>query len=495
MLDIDENQLLSKNEFEHLFRWKDLTSFYIYLSKTQEESDLDLTLDDYIKAMLTNRLAFNIDSNIVLSNRWQGYVECKIIRNPWFGWCSLIVGILPGMLGGLLNGLWYIPSWLLNVLFYWTFVYNVIEIMIKIWAYGNIGWFKFRYLNLIQYEDPPFVQWCAFYNDKQENMKRSRSGGVANRGLRRRSSNNSNHSNNNNQLPLPQLQLTHSTSVSEYMNDNDAINPLYIPRALNYLTHEDWEWCESNLCKNFIGGDNYTIWRRKKDMVANWFDFLVMTFSILGVFFQGVIIGDYYDVTIFLQLPLLRLFTLIESNLQIGFEIITVANKSYAVIMVAVLFLFIWSRIGVSLFYEKTDVVLEDIYDYDANITFDSLGQGILTLLQIMIGEAWDEIMDTNVLATRSVYSIYFLIYVLIMTLFIVHIVTGLILAGMNSVKKQMMQASVEAQNAMRYRGIIDNKQSSSLSLKRKKWGPASPNKLETWKVKNRIFSVGHSNS
>ena len=464
MLDIDENQLLSKNQFDRLFRWKDLTSFYIYLSKTQKCDSADLSLDNYINAILTKRLSFNIDDNIVVSNRWQAYVECKIIRNPWFGWCSLIVGIFPAMLGGLLNGVSManISPLLLKVLFYWTFMYNTIEIAIKIWAFGNIGWFKFRYFNLIKYEDPPFVQWCTF-NNMQKNMTRSLSGAsIAKKSSYTKVK--------NSQLSSPLLQK----SVSESDDDCDEKNK-YTPPALRYLTYEDWVWCEENLTKNFIAGDNSTIWTRKREIVANWFDFVVVAFSILGVLYH-VIVDDYYDSTIFLQLPLLRLFTLIESNLQIGFEIIMVANKSFAVIMVAILYLFIWARIGVSLFYQKTDVVLTD---YDSDVTFDSLHEGISTLVQIMIGEAWDEIMHVNVLATGDIYCIYFVIYVLIITLFIVNIVTGLILAGMDSVKKQMMQASIEAQNAMRYRGTIST----------------SVNKLETWRMKNRVFSVSLLNS
>ena len=534
MLDIDGNEQLSKSEFENLFRWKDLTSFYIYLSKTRK-SDLDLSLDDYIIAVLTNRLAFNVDNNIVLSNKWQGYIECKILRNPIYNWWFLLIGILPGGLAALLNGLANIPQSFLTVLFYWTFFINLIEILIKIWAFGNIG-LNFRFFNLIKYEDPPFVQWCAFHNNMHVNKASSMISRISIMNRRSKTLSKLNfrptslesgsatvsvgvdslgpdspHETMSQQNTMRTIDENYSSTadINDNSNNHDNSNdensssnnndnnnnqtPLYIPRALNYLTHEDWKWCDENLTDNYIADDTYTIWSRRRDMVANWFDFLVVFFSCCGVFYYVIIDANREVVTIWLQLPLLRLFTLIESNLEIGFELVTVANKSFAVVIIAVIYLFIWSRIGVALFYGSTDVVLEDIYDSNANVSFNSLLESILTLVQIMIGESWDEIMYVNVLATQSVNVVYFLIYVLILTLFMVHIVIGLILAGMNSVKKQMRQVAMEAENAnyeMSRRNKIYHVKSKRHSYRASLKRSTTALKLEQYVTKNRLFAT-----
>merc|ERR1712228_437469 len=98
------------------------------------------------------------------------------------------------------------------------------------------------------------------------------------------------------------------------------------------------------------------------------------------------------------------------------------------------IFMFIWARIGCTLFATKTEIVLDEIYQTAADARFDTLGSSILTLLQLMVGEGWHEIMYLNIIATRIEYSVYFVAYIVIVTLIISNIFVGLFLSKIEGV-------------------------------------------------------------
>ena len=68
------------------------------------------------------------------------------------------------------------------------------------------------------------------------------------------------------------------------------------------------------------------------------------------------------------------------------------------------LFIYGYARIGCTLFGDnKTDIVIDEMYDQSSNIkkNFNNLYFSMLALLQLMVGEAWHEIMYFNVIATH----------------------------------------------------------------------------------------------
>ena len=375
---------MTRNEFEDLFLFTEMSAIIKF------ENKKELSLQEYIDTINSEQLIlFDEESDqIIITNRLQAYLECKVVKNPMYRWCSLLLCIVPMLGASLLYGLSTVDAETLNGFVIFGYIYNLFDVGVKIYAFG--GW---RYFYYSQYDDPPYVQWCSY--EKQKCKMKS------------------------------------------------------VPMSLNYLNHDDWKWCKQYLSNNFID-PNITSWERRYESMVNWFDFILIIISILGIilsliFMDGgneMIYNDIGYLRMWLLLPLLRMFVLLKNNKIITFELIKVLSNgnTFNIFIFAVLYIFIWARIGMTLFYGKSDIVLEDIYNTDANTGFDSLTKSILLLVQIMIGDSWGDIMYVNVLATSISSVYYFVIFVLIITLFIVNIVIGLILAGVDAIEEQIKQ-------------------------------------------------------
>ena len=374
MLDANVSKSISRDEFEQIFRIADIYA----LPEFEEMSARDLSLEQYNNLILTHRLVDNnsIDSNVVITNRRQAWIECKIIYNPVYRWASLLFGIVPSLCAALLYGLSRIDEFGLNIAVVFSFVYNVFDIGIKMYALGGtpsnmvktysydnnykrrscLEWMKrvwnglkfwnFRYFHYSSFDDPPYVQWCIY--------------------------------------------------------TKQAKKPKAVPIPLSYLDHDDWIWCDECLIDNHVAA-NKSVWERKYETMVNLFDFVIIAVSLVGVigglwFLNGLNTVMYDQIgylRMWLLLPLLRLFTLLEDNKKLTFELWTVVSNgnTFNISVFAILYILAWARLGVTLFYKKSDVVLEDIYHTEANTAFDSLYQGILLLAQIMIGDSWYELI------------------------------------------------------------------------------------------------------
>merc|ERR1712176_1015621 len=70
-------------------------------------------------------------------------------------------------------------------------------------------------------------------------------------------------------------------------------------------------------------------------------------------------------------------------------------------------------------------------------------GSSMLTLLQLMVGEGWHEIMYLNVIATRIEYSLYFILYIVIVTLIISNIFVGLFLSEIEGLDAKQSESEL----------------------------------------------------
>jgi len=68
---------------------------------------------------------------------------------------------------------------------------------------------------------------------------------------------------------------------------------------------------------------------------------------------------------------------------------------------------------------------------------FNSLRYAILTLIQLMIGEGWHEIMYSNTIATEQWGCLYFIVYILVVAIIIANIFVGLLLANIDELQQQ----------------------------------------------------------
>merc|ERR1712176_1363309 len=70
-------------------------------------------------------------------------------------------------------------------------------------------------------------------------------------------------------------------------------------------------------------------------------------------------------------------------------------------------------------------------------------GSSMLTLLQLIVGEGWHEIMYLNVIATRIEYSLYFILYIVIVTLIISNIFVGLFLSEIEGLDAKQSESEL----------------------------------------------------
>jgi len=149
----------------------------------------------------------------------------------------------------------------------------------------------------------------------------------------------------------------------------------------------------------------------------------------------------------FLQFGIfIRIFTLLRSNQQIIYIVFTVFNQFTSLFAILALLIYTFARIGCTLFDRQYFIVIDDIYPIASSIIagFDSTGNAMLTLLQLMIGEGWHEIMYLQMISEGLLLSVYFIVYILIVTIIISNVFVGLFLSDVDELKKQQSDDEVK---------------------------------------------------
>ena len=407
MLDIDSSNSISKSELKDIFELlviddPDATERFNIRNSNE------LELSEFVELMLNQHLVSKCD---VITNRQQAYLECKVFSNPNYNVMFVLVIVTPVIMFGALYGLSDIPSEQSVFIMAITFCCCIIDVILKIYAFGipkHLKWYeklyqlgKFRYFNLNQCNNPPFVQWCIYNNIHNEG--------------------NDNYKYN-----------THNAHITS----NDLL--------LIYLNSNDLQFCETYLKHNYINLKEIANGARQLQVISNYFDFISALVGICGLiyYFIAVFVYNYSDDDLLvslravLLLPVLcRLFTLISINRRLGYQLIVVVGQWFDILLFAFLYIIIWARIGVTLFGGQSKVVLQDIYQTQVDANFDTLDAAVLSLLQMTIGNSWGEILYRNILATGMIYVMYFIIFVLIITVFIVNIFVALVLQGVQNLQ------------------------------------------------------------
>ena len=330
-----------------------------------------------------------------------------------------MIGVMPGILASFLYGLSSIPQSSLDTVLVISFLYNLSEVLLKLYAFGGPAYnnycelifscwkllFNLRYFKFDKYPEPPLVEasifrWRQMYN-------------------------------------LP-----------------DSTKFIYLP-------HNDWKWAVNTLAIV----RPLSLWDRKQLAMVNKFDFFLVFVSLIGAVYCRFIGGEeaqQYQ-RMWLEVPLLRLFTVVITNRRLVFVIVTVVHNFLSLLCVAGLYIIIWARIGVTLFHNKSEIVTPEIYDVSTEANFDNLNQGVLALLQLMVGEGWHEVMYLNVLATGFSAVYYFIIYIIIVTLFISNIFIGMVLAGIDDLRNQranddIIAKCMDAQEQEFYSSALERK-------------------------------------
>ncbi|ETO04561.1 hypothetical protein RFI_32835 [Reticulomyxa filosa] len=210
-------------------------------------------------------------------------------------------------------------------------------------------------------------------------------------------------------------------------------------------------------------------WDRQSITVMNQLEFALFFLSIIGVLYCYIlypIVWGHVNVRVgrmWLEASLLRILTLLLANRNLVLTLYTVVPNFLSLVALAGIFIMIWARIGTTLFSGKSSVVLEEIYQASSQANFDTLSDALLALVQIMLADNWSDIMYVNVLATRYWASFYFIIFVVLVTLFSTNLFVGLILAGIEESEKEqeeqmMISKCLDAPGQVFYNAALDRK-------------------------------------
>ena len=328
-----------------------------------------------------------IKSCLISNNKLRAYLECNFFRNDLSRWIVLLFGIFPGLIASFLYDLYGVSSQLLNLILVACYILNVFEILIKIYAFG----WK-RYFNFYRYPDSPYLEASTMF-----------------------------------------WRIKHKlNNVHHFI----------------FLSKSTMNWVKKNLrCCHPL-----SVWDRKQLTMVFRLDFFIVLVSTCGILYVHFFVNSLAIYSInsinsiesidsirpWLLIILIRIFTLILINRKLIFEIVSVVGDIVSLLALMILYIFIWSRIGITLFKDKADVIIDTIYDASVDATFDTLIESILALIQLIVGEGWHEVMYTYVISTSYVTILYFILYIFVGTLLLKNIFIGLVLAGMQDLKNKM---------------------------------------------------------
>jgi Ion transport protein/Methyl-accepting chemotaxis protein-like, first PDC sensor domain len=149
--------------------------------------------------------------------------------------------------------------------------------------------------------------------------------------------------------------------------------------------------------------------------------------------------NDKLRFTIVTTLPILRIFHLIRRLRRLFFTLVRILPKFVDLFTLLSVIFLVYGILGVYLFAGKFNELLQD----DAPPgNFDSLSNALQSLFQMLVGEAWADLMYAGILVTRDfVAAWYFISFICIATLLFVNIFIGLVLESF-----QVYLAEVEAE-------------------------------------------------
>lgn len=135
----------------------------------------------------------------------------------------------------------------------------------------------------------------------------------------------------------------------------------------------------------------------------------------------------------FMSLFVLRLLTLLTQNRGLVMALLQVIKGFLSLIVMMLCILYSFAIYGRWLFAHKYEVLIPDTRKAP-NTSFDTLFDAMTTLMQLMVGEGWHEVMNDTVRAAGWFSCIYFASFVLIISLFLVNILISSVLAAIDIV-------------------------------------------------------------
>ena len=149
----------------------------------------------------------------------------------------------------------------------------------------------------------------------------------------------------------------------------------------------------------------------------NWFDFILVSFTLLVLIFQDLIPGG-DSVVIFRILRLLRIISIFKSLRTIMESLVAALPGMRAILIILVLMIYMFAVMGTMLYGETFPKF------------FGSVPKSAFSLFQIMTFDAWTDSIVRPIMAKHSFAWLYFLSFILMTALVILNLLLGVIVAS-----------------------------------------------------------------
>ena len=130
-----------------------------------------------------------------------------------------------------------------------------------------------------------------------------------------------------------------------------------------------------------------------------------------------------------LVIPLFRIFNEVPAIRRIFFTLIAVLPYHVDVAKAITCVLYLFSCVGVLMFSGEFKTFMVTEYEFQ-QANFDSITSSFFTLWQLFVGEGSDAILYATIDSSGSWFAIFFVLYIVIMTLLFTNLILSVILDG-----------------------------------------------------------------
>ena len=149
----------------------------------------------------------------------------------------------------------------------------------------------------------------------------------------------------------------------------------------------------------------------------NWFDFILVTFTLFILVFQDVIPGA-DSVVIFRILRLLRIISIFKSLRTVTESLVAALPGMRAILTILVLMIYMYSVMGTMLYGKNFP-------DF-----FGDIAKSAFSLFQIMTFDAWTDSIVRPIMKVHDFAWIYFISFIVMTALVILNLLLGFIVAS-----------------------------------------------------------------
>ena len=365
MLDFDGNNTIDRHEFEYLVSSSVLIDRDKLFKVFDENKNEELEIYEFVHSLLKESFWSKVlSSRSIPQSKFESWCECNIFRREYYYVHVFVFLVLPVIALALIKGMQHpmeeqhLDNWI-----YAFSLANMAEIHCRMFCIGI-----YRFWDLLKYPNPKYVV-AAIDKYKMESIGKR----------------------------------------ADFIEDNTF--------GSLRLTSSQREWATRYLraARPYSILEKHTISLiNRMEVIVFWvcFGFFFMMF-LIGSTLNGVSEVDrYYLNQYILVFPLIavlmRIFTVLPTNRELLYVVFSVLKKFIYIFYLWALFIYFWARMGCACFGDnQKDIVLDDVYDAaDGMIAnFNTLGYAILTLIQLMIGEGWHEIVE-------SFFSKFFVVFI-----------------------------------------------------------------------------------